>query len=54
MSDGEKVKLQLYLDYKEFAQNVSDVGIDVAEVEGVVDLATLTAEAASLTSETNA
>ena len=51
MSDGEKVKLQLYLDYKEFVKNVSDVGIDIAEVEGVLDLATLTAEAASLTTE---
>jgi hypothetical protein len=48
MSDGEKVKLQLYLDYKEFAQNVEDVGVNVATVEGVSKLKDLTIAAESL------
>ena len=48
MSDGEKVKLQLYLDYKEFSQNVEDVGVNVATVEGVSKLRDLTIAAESL------
>lgn len=48
MSDGEKVKLQLYLDYKEFAQNVSDIGVDVSSIEGLLTLKTLAVEAEAL------
>eukprot|EP00546_Thalassionema_frauenfeldii_P020380 CAMPEP_0178897296 /NCGR_PEP_ID=MMETSP0786-20121207/1664_1 /TAXON_ID=186022 /ORGANISM="Thalassionema frauenfeldii, Strain CCMP 1798" /LENGTH=848 /DNA_ID=CAMNT_0020567823 /DNA_START=55 /DNA_END=2601 /DNA_ORIENTATION=- len=45
MSDGEKVKRQLFLDYKEFSKNVQNVGIDPNVVEGIVKLQTLTKEA---------
>ena len=48
MSDGEKVKLQLYLDYMEFARNVEEVGVNVATVEGVSKLKDLTIAAESL------
>jgi len=47
MSDGEKVKLQLYLDYKEFAEHVSKIGIDTSDIEGVTTLGSLTVEAES-------
>ena len=52
MSDGEKVKLQLLLDYQEFAKCVQDVGIDPGTVEGVEKLRTLTIDAETLR-ETN-
>lgn len=45
MSDGDKVKLQLYLDYKEFSRNVQEVGIDPSTVEGISKLEKLTSEA---------
>jgi hypothetical protein len=48
MSDGEKVKLQLYLDYMEFSRNVKEVGVNVASVEGVSKLKDLTIAAESL------
>lgn len=48
MSDGEKVKLQLYLDYMEFSRNVEEVGVNVATVEGVSKLKDLTIAAESL------
>jgi hypothetical protein len=44
MSDGEKVKLQLYLDYQLFATNVRDVGVEPATVIGLSRLQELTAE----------
>jgi len=47
MSDGEKVKLQLYLDYKEFAKNVEEVGVDGTSIPGVVKLESSTKEAES-------
>lgn len=46
MSDGEKAKLQLYLDFKEFVKSVQVVGVDPATVEGVIKLEKLTQEAA--------
>lgn len=52
MSDGEKVKLQLLLDYQEFAKSVQDVGIDPGTVEGVEKLRTLTIDVETLR-ETN-
>jgi hypothetical protein len=48
MSDGDKVKLQLYLDCQEFARNVQEVGVDLASVEGVTKLQSLTREADQL------
>ena len=50
MSDGEKVKLQLYLDYETFTQNVSAVGVDPVSVIGITKLGDLTAEGAKLQS----
>mmetsp|Transcript_6718 Transcript_6718/g.7787 ORF Transcript_6718/g.7787 Transcript_6718/m.7787 type:complete len:144 (+) Transcript_6718:961-1392(+) len=38
MSDGEKVKLQLYLDREEFVRCVEAVGVDSSLVEGVTEL----------------
>ena len=48
MSDGEKVKLQLYLDFQEFQRNVQDLGIDPATIAGVTKLRELTQSAESL------
>ena len=48
MSDNEKVKLQLFLDQREFKSNVEDVGINPESIAGIVKLGELTAEAASL------
>jgi len=45
MSDGEKVKLQLYLDYKQFSKNVQMLGVDPAVVDGISKLQTLTKDA---------
>ena len=44
MSDGEKVRLQLYLDQKAFVLSVQGVGIDIETVEGVSKLIALTEE----------
>lgn len=46
VSDGEKVKRQLFLDYREFSQMVQDLNIDVNSVAGLLKLQTLTADAA--------
>lgn len=46
MNDGEKAKLQLYLDYTEFARSVELVGVDPSTVEGVVKLRKLTQDSA--------
>ncbi|KAL7530708.1 hypothetical protein ACHAXR_003637, partial [Thalassiosira sp. AJA248-18] len=48
MSDGEKVKLQLYLDHREFKSNVEELGVDASGIEGLVKLGGLTEEAESL------
>lgn len=48
MRDGEKVKLQLYLDYQMFAQNVREAGVDPATVIGLSKLRDLTAEGEGL------
>ena len=42
MSDGEKVKLQLSLDQKEFVRNIEISGIDSSSLEGVKHLFSLT------------
>jgi hypothetical protein len=46
MSDGDKVKLQLYLDYQDFSRHVQELGIDPSTVEGISKLQSLTVEAA--------
>mmetsp|Transcript_24299 Transcript_24299/g.49901 ORF Transcript_24299/g.49901 Transcript_24299/m.49901 type:complete len:180 (-) Transcript_24299:1616-2155(-) len=48
MSDGEKVKLQLYLDHREFRSQVEELGVDAESVEGLVKLGQLTQEAECL------
>ena len=48
MSDGEKVKLQLYLDYMAFVEHAREVGVDPSAVQGVDKLKTLTVEAEAL------
>jgi hypothetical protein len=48
MSDGEKVKLQLYLDCLTFSQSVLEVGVDPATVIGLSKLRDLTAEGEQL------
>lgn len=45
MSDGDKVKLQLYLDYEEFSKGVQQVGVDPTTVDGVTKLRELTESA---------
>lgn len=52
MSDNEKVKLQLFLDQREFKSSVEDVGIKPESIAGIVKLGELTAEAASLFEQT--
>ncbi len=51
MSDGEKVKLQLLLDQKEFYKFVEDVGVDAESIEHVTKLVKLTEAAESLLSK---
>merc|ERR1712032_200466 len=48
MSDGEKVKLQLYLDHMEFKSHVEGLDVETADVGGLVKLGELTQEAESL------
>lgn len=48
MSDGEKVKLQLFLDHREFASHVEKLGVDGLSIDGLVKLESLTQEAESL------
>eukprot|EP00986_Skeletonema_menzelii_P006064 scaffold2300_cov138-Skeletonema_menzelii.AAC.1 len=48
MSDGEKVKLQLLLDYRQFKNDVEELGLESNSIEGIVKLNQLTAEAESL------
>ena len=52
MSDGEKVKLQLYLDYQEFKSYVENLGVDSECVIGLKKLRDLTQEAESLYEQT--
>ena len=48
MSDGDKVKLQLYLDIQAFSRHIEEVGIDVSSVDAMRKLRTLTEQAESL------
>jgi hypothetical protein len=48
ISDGDKVKLQLYLDFQAFCRDVQELGVDPSSVKGVARLRTLTEEAQKL------
>ena len=48
MSDGEKVKLQLLLDYRQYKKDVEELGLESNSIEGIVKLNQLTAEAENL------
>lgn len=48
LSDGEKVKLQVYLDYLVFLESVRQVGIDPGTVIGLTQLKELTSTGAEL------
>ena len=48
MSDGEKVKLQLFLDYQTYVRCVQEVGIDPFTIDGIVKLGSLTKEGEAL------
>lgn len=52
MSDGEKVKLQLYLDCVAFSRHVEEAGVNVSNVEGVTKLKGLTIEGEKLYEQT--
>ena len=51
MSDGEKVKLQLLLDQREFCSNVQEIGVDIESIEYVKKLISLTESAEALLSK---
>uniref|UniRef100_A0A7S3V8Q4 COG complex component COG2 C-terminal domain-containing protein n=1 Tax=Chaetoceros debilis TaxID=122233 RepID=A0A7S3V8Q4_9STRA len=42
MSDGEKVRLQLFLDQQAFSRSIEDVGIDPSSIDGMKKLISLT------------
>ena len=48
MSDGEKVKLQLFLDYREFRKSIDTVGVEAESIHGVNKLSQLTKSGESL------
>ena len=48
MSDGEKVKLQLLLDYRDFKKDVEELGLEAGSIEGIAKLNNLTSEAEGL------
>ncbi|CAJ1917402.1 unnamed protein product [Cylindrotheca closterium] len=51
ISDGDKVKLQVYLDCEEFCKQIESVGVDPSSISGVEKLKSLTAEAAAKSAE---
>ena len=48
MSDGDKVKLQLYLDFQDYSRHLQELGVDLSSVEAIGKLKTLTGEAEQL------
>jgi hypothetical protein len=44
ISDGDKVKLQLFLDYQAYARHVQELGVDLASIPGIAKLGLLTSE----------
>lgn len=51
ISDGDKVKLQLFLDYQEFSRHVEELGIDPSTIPGLSNLESLTTEGSQLHSQ---
>jgi len=48
VSDGDKVKLQLFLDFEAFCRDMQDVGVDPSSVTGISKLKDLTKEGAGM------
>jgi hypothetical protein len=48
ISDGEKVKLQLYLDFQAYCRDIQDLGVDPSAIGGISKLRTLTEDAQKL------
>eukprot|EP00934_Nitzschia_sp_Nitz4_P003069 Nitzschia sp. Nitz4//scaffold3_size479765//179980//182571//NITZ4_000074-RA/size479765-processed-gene-1.441-mRNA-1//-1//CDS//3329550680//3059//frame0 len=48
ISDGDKVKLQLYLDFLDFSRCIEQLGVDPKVIPGIAALATLTEEGTHL------
>lgn len=48
MSDGDKAKLQLYLDFQEYLRHVQELAVDPNAIEGISKLETLTIEGSQL------
>ncbi len=48
VSDGDKVKLQLFLDIESFCRDMQEVGVDPSSVTGITKLKDLTKEGASM------
>jgi len=48
MSDGEKVKLQLFLDQNEFCEHVEEAGVDKESIQYLTELVSLTKSAEKL------
>jgi hypothetical protein len=53
MSDGDKVKLQVYLDCEKYVQSIIEVAVDPGSVIGVSKLRALTTEGQSLAAKCN-
>jgi hypothetical protein len=51
MSDGDKVKLQLYLDFQDYSRHLQELDVDITSVEAIGKLKTLTGEAEPLQKE---
>ncbi len=48
VSDGDKVKLQLFLDFEAFCRDMGEVGVDPSSVTGITKLKDLTKEGAGM------
>ena len=48
MSDGDKVKLQLYLDFQDYTRHVEELGVETSSLEAMAKLEKLTADAKQL------
>jgi hypothetical protein len=53
VSDGDKVKLQLFLDFEGFCRDMQEVGVDPSSITGITKLKDLTKDGATLRPETN-
>uniref|UniRef100_A0A7R9ZUC0 COG complex component COG2 C-terminal domain-containing protein n=1 Tax=Pseudo-nitzschia arenysensis TaxID=697910 RepID=A0A7R9ZUC0_9STRA len=51
VSDGDKVKLQLFLDFEAFCRDMQEVGVDPSSVTGITKLKDLTKEGAGMVQE---